>query len=390
MITKLPYLDTSDHANSYFGWAYSEEDLLDYMVEVANHFCPSVDPDYYEMVVGEDGKKREGKRIGQLLPSTHPNIFGNRFGEDKITGYRDDDFLNDQTLQKMLKNFGLDKEKFWYLCLYIKDYSVDKTTNGIVGENSPKEDLEDVLESILDNITFTFPFKASKEVEDIVFEEKYQPYYENGKQVVPEEYKEARKKYYEEKSNWKPEYIRLMSIPKEEQTQETFSAVLKYLLKSNNYNNQTWYFEKKPKLSLRMGTEHSLEVTNPTALLAMAYALNLVKDDFTNIDSLNISSFNFDNKASLGDSYKLFQFHKMLSWFLKDKKSLGIPNVSTNKCLLVSKMAYYTGLSDKEDYRRDYIENSKGKFVANTLLKDAIKKVSEKKLKKMHNNIYWQ
>ena len=53
-------------------------------------------------------------------------------------------------------------------------------------------------------------------------------------------------------------------------------------------------------------------------------------------------------------------------------------------------MAYYTGLSDKEEYKKDFIENSKGRFVANTLLKDAIKKVNEKKLKKMHNNIYWQ
>ena len=52
-------------------------------------------------------------------------------------------------------------------------------------------------------------------------------------------------------------------------------------------------------------------------------------------------------------------------------------------------MVYYTGLSEKEDFKKDYVENSKGKFVANTILKDAIKKVDEKKLKKAHNNIYW-
>ena len=79
----------------------------------------------------------------------------------------------------------------------------------------------------------------------------------------------------------------------------------------------------------------------------------------------------------------------MLIWFLKDKESLGIPNVSTNKSFLISKMVYYTGLSDREDFKKDYVENSKGKFVANTILKDAIKKVDEKKLRKAHNNIYW-
>ena len=35
------------------------------------------------------------------------------------------------------------------------------------------------------------------------------------------------------------------------------------------------------------------------------------------------------------------------------------------------------------------IKELDNKYVANTLLKDAIKKVDEKKLKKMHNNIYW-
>ena len=55
MIAKLPYLDSTDQANNYFGWAYRDEDLLEYMVEVADHFCPSVDPDCFETVVGEDG-----------------------------------------------------------------------------------------------------------------------------------------------------------------------------------------------------------------------------------------------------------------------------------------------------------------------------------------------
>ena len=396
MIAKLPYLDNTDQENNYFGWAYRDEDLLEYMVEVADHFCPSVDPDCFETVVGEDGKKRDGKRTPQLLPSNNPNCFGNRLGEGKIEGFREEEYLNDQALQKMLKNFGIDKDKFWYLCLYVKDYSLDKTSNCVASENSPKEDLDDILESLLENVTFTFPFRASDEVMNILNEEKFRPYYEEDeekgwlKQVVPEEYAEARRKYDEEKKEWKPEYNRLMNLPKEDLTKDTISTILKYLIESNNYQNQTWYFEKKPKLSLRMGTGHSMEVSNPIAVLALAYALNEVKEDWSNYQNLNTSSLDFNNnKGSLGDSYKLFLFHKMLSWFLKEKQSLGIPNVSTNKSLLISKMVYYTGLSDKEDFKKDYIENTKGKFVANTILKDAIKKVDEKKLKKAHNNIYW-
>ena len=88
MIPKLPFLDASDFANCYRGWAYRDEDLLEYLIEVADHFYPSVDPDYCELVVCEDGKKRDGKRTFSLMPSTHPNVFGNRFGEGKIDGYR--------------------------------------------------------------------------------------------------------------------------------------------------------------------------------------------------------------------------------------------------------------------------------------------------------------
>ena len=395
MIPKLPFLDASDQANGYWGWAYRDEDLLEYMIEVADHFYPSVDPDSCELVVCEDGKKRDGKRTFQLMPSTHPNIFGNRFGEGKIDGYREEEYLKDYKLQDSLKNFGISMDKFWYLCLYLKDFAVDKTTNGIVGENTAKEDVDDMLESLLENITFTFPFKPSEEVDEILSEEKYRPYYEEGEngclhQVVPKEYQEARKKYNEEKENWNPEYYNLMSLSKKDLTQENISNVLDYLLHSNNFNNQIWHFDKNPKLSLRIGTGHSLEITNPNAILAIAYALNQVKDKLGEIQSLNVGGVDFKNKVSLGESYKLYQFHKLLSWFLKDKKPLGMPNVSSNKCLIISKMAYYTGLSDKEEYKKDFIENSKGIFVANTLLKDAIKKVNEKKLKKMHNNIYWQ
>lgn len=389
MIEKLPFYE-----DSYMGQEYRDEELLDYMVEIADHFCLSFDPDCFEIVVGKDGKKRQGKQTGNLQPSMHPNMFANRFLKGKVTGYREEEYLNDHKLQDTLDNFGLDKDKFWYMCLYVKDYAFDKTINGIVSENSGKEDLNDVLESLLDNITFTFPFEASKEVEEILYDEKFHPYYEEDegghlKEVVPEEYKEARQKYYEEKKEWKPDYNRLMSYPKEQLTQENISYVLKYLLNSNNYKNSTWYFEKQPKLSLRLGTGHSLEVTNPNAILALAYALNQMKEDWNKMSSLNISSFDWNNKTSLGDSYRLFQFNEMISWFLKDKKSKGIPNVSTNKSLMISKMVYYTGLSDKEDFKKDYVENSKGKFVANTILKDAIKKVDEKKLKKMHNNVYW-
>ena len=82
-----------------------------------------------------------------------------------------------------------------------------------------------MLESILENITFTIPFKPSEEVDEILSEEKYQPYYEEGEngrlhQVVPEEYQEARKKYNEEKENWNPESSNLMSFLKNDMTQE--------------------------------------------------------------------------------------------------------------------------------------------------------------------------
>lgn len=390
MIEKLPYLDPSIDSNKRFGDAYRYEPLLEYMIPLADYFCPSAS-DSCDMVECEDGKLREGKQIISREPSIHPNLFGNRFGEGKITTFREEEYLNDKTLQDMLKNFSIDKDKFWYLCLYLKDYSQDKT---IESSNTPKEDLYDVLDEILENLIFTMPFEPSKEVADILYNKKFHPYYEKGKdgtlkRIEPEEYKEATKKQSEERKAWKPEYRKLTSYPKEELTQENISYVLEYLLNGFNLWERTWYFDKSPKLSLKMGSCHSLEVTNPSAILALAYALNKVKEELPKFYSQNINRGFGEDIGQLAESYKLFQFKKFLEWFLEDKESLGIPNVSTSKLLLISKMVYYTGLSDKEDYKKDYILNTKGKYVTNTILKDAIKKVNEKKLKKMRNNIYW-
>ena len=45
MIAKLPF-----HEDSYLGCEYRDEELLEYMIEAADHFGLSFDPDCFEIV----------------------------------------------------------------------------------------------------------------------------------------------------------------------------------------------------------------------------------------------------------------------------------------------------------------------------------------------------
>ena len=102
--------------------AYLEnESLLQYMIEVANHFLPQYNPpeSCYDEETGE-----EFYREGSYTRSLYPDQFVKRFfnGKVKIDDDRQNDYLNKDDLIKCVKYYGLDVSAFWYLCLFIGDY----------------------------------------------------------------------------------------------------------------------------------------------------------------------------------------------------------------------------------------------------------------------------
>lgn len=106
------------------------ESLLQYMIEVANHFLPQYNPpeSCYDEETGE-----EFYRDATYTRSLYPDQFVKRFfnGKVKIDDDRQNDYLNKDDLIKCVKYYGLDVSTFWYLCLFIGDYA-----NGFSTENT--------------------------------------------------------------------------------------------------------------------------------------------------------------------------------------------------------------------------------------------------------------
>ncbi|BBE18834.1 hypothetical protein AQPE_3003 [Aquipluma nitroreducens] len=65
--------------------------------------------------------------------------------------YLDEDYKKDNEIQRILSGFGFDSEKFWYLLLFIFDYSYGSCIDGVYWAESPREQLDKLTDAIDDN-----------------------------------------------------------------------------------------------------------------------------------------------------------------------------------------------------------------------------------------------
>ena len=122
-----------------------EDPLLDYLVDVANHFWLNYEPDGY--TVDKDGNKK----WGCFCPSLVPEQFAERFFAGYINTDREQKYLDSTEVLDTLKAFGLDADKFWYLCLGIKDVVEGYTDSGLRKKKNPRQELK-ALEEELDKL----------------------------------------------------------------------------------------------------------------------------------------------------------------------------------------------------------------------------------------------
>ena len=92
---------------------------------MANHFWLFFDPD-----------------IQELTSSQAPDTFYRRYCNGSINVDRLEKYENSTEVQDTLRAFGLDKEKFWYLCLLIKDYVDGETINAVMEKPTHREELQ--------------------------------------------------------------------------------------------------------------------------------------------------------------------------------------------------------------------------------------------------------
>jgi hypothetical protein len=109
---------------------YYDEPLLEYVVDFANKVFPTYD--------------REG-----FYESNMPDLFGDRYVKGIIKPIGFDKYLDDKLeIQYTLDAFGLDSNKFWYLCLFLKDYVKGQTTNAIKTNPTHREELSNLLDEL--------------------------------------------------------------------------------------------------------------------------------------------------------------------------------------------------------------------------------------------------
>lgn len=129
--------------------------LLEYLVEVANHFWLNYDPHGY--TVDKDGNKK----WGCLCPSLVPEQFAERFFAGWINTDREQKYLDSTEVLDTLKAFGLDADKFWYLCLAIEDVVKGYTDTAIRSKKNPRQELKE-LEDELDKLEPEYKYNSFK------------------------------------------------------------------------------------------------------------------------------------------------------------------------------------------------------------------------------------
>jgi hypothetical protein len=106
---------------------YYDEPLLEYVVDFANKVFTSYNEDGFYL-------------------SNMPDLFGDRYVKGIIKPIGFDKYLDDKLeIQYTLDAFGLDSNKFWYLCLFLKDYVKEQTTNAIKINPTHREELSNLL-----------------------------------------------------------------------------------------------------------------------------------------------------------------------------------------------------------------------------------------------------
>ncbi len=114
-IEELPDLKAAWHES----YKYLDEPLLEYVWKVANRFLPSFD----------------GENFGE---SSSIGVFCQRYFDESSTFSRLDieRYIENEELQETLEAFNLDASKFWYLILFVYDYTESICTDASSIEQS--------------------------------------------------------------------------------------------------------------------------------------------------------------------------------------------------------------------------------------------------------------
>ena len=143
---KLPELQKNHETDDYEKFILTKynEPLLEYVSELEEKLYPN----------------SELKRLQfYFLKRYHDNLITQEFLTNQ-------NFINEYYLIETIEEIGFDKNKFWYLVLFINDYAYCKCQLGVKGGKSPKATIDELVLKIKDNIVSTNESKTKIEVKN--------------------------------------------------------------------------------------------------------------------------------------------------------------------------------------------------------------------------------
>ena len=136
-------------------------ELLEYMEEVAVLYVPDYDIDH------ETGEQ-------YIYGTTALPLFIRRYNQNKLYGnFTYEDYIANEDIQNTLKGLGVDIDKFWFLLLFIFDYTCGTCLDGMKATGIGIEQLIKFAKAIADNhkeinqfgVSFKKPITISVKVE---------------------------------------------------------------------------------------------------------------------------------------------------------------------------------------------------------------------------------
>lgn len=125
---------------------------LEYLHTIAQKYVPSYD------INRETGEYEECETMAVQQFIKRYNQGGIR-RMDKVA-----DYMEDKDIQDYLQALNVDSERFWYLLLFIYDYSFGQCIDNMNVESTPKEELETIISTISGMIS---PKYIGKEIIDV-------------------------------------------------------------------------------------------------------------------------------------------------------------------------------------------------------------------------------
>ncbi|MCD7933592.1 MAG: hypothetical protein LUH15_20865 [Tannerellaceae bacterium] len=275
-----------------------ENHLLEYVWQLAGKYCP----------YGKINEKGEFIDYAYHFDNQYMNQavfkFKSRYNNNLLNIDFDYNEYLSNGIADSIKAFGLDIEKYWYAILFARDYAIDYCKNSLCITNTAKEDLEELIYHIKENrieeniVNFKSIDKSDKQVKDV----------------------------------------------------KTFK----------NAVNPPPQFKNPISLTLEVGNKTPLKIENPYLIDFIANICNdrycEIKDKIKDNSLWNV--FQSKENKPESDTIKVCIFATMmmdifnLNNINKHRQKSGT-EISQNKYYTVSKIVYFTKLSDNENYEVD-------------------------------------